>query len=121
MVDAKTTQDVYDRLKALHSENKSGNAAELDRLLRSVGYSGLNDPKFNTSQIEIIKYQGGVAAVMGGGEHQYMYSENCDRKKYEVFTWFPASKSHNDNCDLVIIDVCGNALYCPQPINCQTF
>lgn len=120
MVDAKTTQDVYDRLKALHTENKNGNAAELDRLLRSVGYTGgLNDPNFNTSQIEIIRYEGGVAAVMGGGEHQYMYSEIAT-EKYDVLRGFRI-KSQNEKCDLVIIDVCGNALYCPQPINCQTF
>ncbi len=117
MTDAKTPEDFIARLRALHQENKDGNAAEIDRLLQTVGYSGLSDPNFNTSQISVINYDGGVAAVMGGGEHQYMFSE-LSTENFKNLRGFNI-KSQNDQCDLVFIDVCGNALYCPQSLNCQ--
>lgn len=117
MTDAKTPTDFVDRLNALYTENKSGNAAEIDRLLQTIGYSGLSDPNFNVNQITLINYEGGVAAVMGGGEHQYMFSE-ISTENYENLRGFQI-KSQNEKCDLVFIDVCGNALYCPQPMNCQ--
>lgn len=119
MVDLKTSEQVYNRLQSLHKENASGNRAELDRLLKSIGYAnGINDSKFTADDIDIIRYEGGVAAVMGGGEHQYMYSE-ISTEKYDVLRGFTI-KSLNDQCDLTIIDICGNALYCPKPMNCQT-
>jgi hypothetical protein len=119
MVDLRTSDAVYARLKQLHSENRSGNRAELDRLLRSIGYTkGINDSRFSVNSITIENYAGGVAAVMGGGEHQYMYSE-ISGAKYDTLRGFNI-KALNDKCDLTIIDVCGNALYCPEPMNCQT-
>ncbi len=118
MVDLRTSDAVYVRLQQLHSENRSGNRAELDRLLRSIGYTGLNDSRFSASSITIENYEGGVAAVMGGGEHQYMRSE-ISGAKYDTLRGFNI-KALNDKCDLTIIDICGNALYCPQPMSCQT-
>lgn len=119
MVDLKTSEEVYNRLNTLHKENSSGNRAELDRLLRTIGYTdGLKDSRFTASSIDIVRYEGGVAAVMGGGEHQYMYSE-ISTEKYDVLRGFTI-KSLNTQCDLTIIDICGNALYCPIPMNCQT-
>ncbi len=118
MVDLKTSAEVYARLQSLHSENQRGNRAEIDRLLKTIGYTGINDSRFTANSIDIVRYEGGVAAVMGGGEHQYMYSE-ISTEKYDVLRGFTI-KSLNDQCDLTIIDVCGNALYCPVPMNCQT-
>ncbi|MFT5833382.1 MAG: hypothetical protein ACI97N_001009 [Cognaticolwellia sp.] len=118
MVDLKTTDAVYGKLQSLHAENKDGNRAEIDRLLKTVGYTdGIKDSRFSTSSINIVSYAGGVAAVMGGGEHQYMYSE-MSTKNFDGLRGFTI-KSLNDECDLTIIDVCGNALYCPQPMDCQ--
>ncbi len=118
MTDLKTGAEVYGRLQELHKENKSGNRAEIDRLLKTIGYTGLNDARFTGDVIEVIRYEGGVAAVMGGGEHQYMFSE-ISTQNYDVLRGFKIP-SLNDECDLTIIDVCGNALYCPQPMNCRT-
>lgn len=119
MVDLKTTDAVYSKLQSLHSENKNGNRAEIDRLLRTIGYTdGIKDSRFSASSINIVRYEGGVAAVMGGGEHQYMYSE-MSTENFDGLRGFTI-KSLNNQCDLTIIDVCGNALYCPQPMDCQT-
>lgn len=119
MTDLKTADEVVARLKELHKENKNGNRAEIDRLLRTIGYTkGINDGRFTVDQVEVIRYEGGVAAIMGGGEHQYMFSE-ISTPQYDVLRGFKI-KSLNDECDLTIIDVCGNALYCPQPMNCKT-
>lgn len=120
MTDLKTSQDVVDKLNALAAENKMGNRAELNRLLKTIGYTdGLKDARFNADAIEIIKYEGGVSAIMGGGDHQYMFSE-ISTQKYDQLRGFKI-RSLNEECDLTIIDVCGNALYCPQPINCKTY
>jgi hypothetical protein len=120
MTDLKTSKDVEDKLRALANENKSGNRAEINRLLKTIGYTdGINDKRFNAAAIEIINYEGGVAAVMGGGSHQYMFSE-ISTERYKNLRGFKI-KSLNDECDLTIIDVCGNALYCPQPLNCKTY
>ena len=119
MVDLKTSDAVYSKLKSLHAENKSGNRVELDRLLKTIGYTdGIKDSRFSASSISIVKYESGVAAVMGGGEHQYMYSE-MSTENFEGLRGFTI-KSLNSECDITIIDVCGNALYCPQPMDCQT-
>lgn len=119
MVDLKTSDEVYGRIKSLHSENAKGNRAELDRLLKTIGYTnGVNDARFTANSIDIIRYEGGVAAIMGGGEHQYMYSE-ISTANYDVLRGFTI-KSLNEQCDLTIIDICGNALYCPVPMDCQT-
>jgi hypothetical protein len=119
MTELKTSEEVYGRLQSLYTENKRGNRAEIDRLLKTIGYTnGFNDERFNAQTISIVNYEGGVAAVMGGGEHQYMFSE-ISTENYDNLRGFLV-KSLNDECDLTIIDVCGNALYCPQPMNCRT-
>jgi hypothetical protein len=120
MTDLKTSDDVIGRLKDLATANKDGNRAELNRLLRTIGYTdGINDSRFTADAIEVINYEGGVAAVMGGGDHQYMFSE-ISTERYKNLRGFKI-RSLNDECDLTIIDVCGNALYCPQPLNCKTY
>jgi len=119
MTDLKTTDEVYNRVQSLHKANKDGNRRELDRLLKTVGYTnGVNDERFSAAAITIIDYKGGVAARMGNNDHQYMFSEIAT-PTYDNLRGFQI-KSLNDECDLVIIDVCGNALYCPEPINCKT-
>ena len=119
MTDVKTADELMARLKSLHKENKSGNRKEIDRLLKTIGYTnGLSDDRFTTDQVTVVNYEGGVAAVMGGGEHQYMFSE-ISTENYDNLRGFQI-KSLNEECDLTIIDVCGNALYCPQPMNCRT-
>lgn len=120
MTQLQTPQEVYDYLNKLYAENQKGNAAELDRLMKSIGYTdGLKDSRLDASAISIINYEGGVAATMGGGEHQYMYSE-ISGENYDNIRGYQI-RAINDNCDLTIIDVCGNALYCPQPLNCKTY
>ena len=74
---------------------------------------------FYTGIMPICDNVNGVAAVMGGGEHQYMFSE-ISTDRYKNLRGFKI-RSLNDECDLTIIDVCGNALYCPQPLNCKTY
>lgn len=119
MTDLKTADEVYSRIQSLHKENKNGNRRELDRLLKTVGYEGgVNDSDFSASSISVVDYKGGVAARMGNNDHQYMFSEIAT-PTYDNLRGFRI-KSLNDECDLVIIDVCGNALYCPEPINCKT-
>lgn len=119
MTDLKTAEEVYNRIQALHQANDKGNRAELDRLLRTIGYTdGVKDARFKPEQIQVVNYTGGVSAIMGGGEHQYMFSE-ISTARYDNLRGFEI-KSLNEECDLTLIDVCGNALYCPQPINCRT-
>jgi hypothetical protein len=119
MIQLNTADEVYAHLQKLYKENKNGNAAELDRLLQSVGYTeGVKDAKFSAASINVVKYPGGVMALMGNGSHQYMNSM-VSTPMHESLRGFNI-KSLNDNCDLTIIDVCGNALYCPTPVNCKS-
>ena len=46
-----TTQEVYDHLKRAYRTNDKGNAAELDKLWRAMGFTGFNDERFYSSSI----------------------------------------------------------------------
>jgi hypothetical protein len=103
-----STQEVYDYLKGVYKANKSGNAAELDRLWIAMGYSGFNDPDYTVSDVQEVLYQNGLVGNIGDGAHRYVYSEihgGADGmlKGYKM--------TPKNGCGITIMETCGNAFF----------
>lgn len=114
-----TTQQVYDHLKRTYAQNKNGNAAELDRLWRAMGYSGFSDPSFTVEDVTAIAYEGGITGMLGAGGHHYVYATVSPGKKEGLRAYRINAPS---NCDISIMETCGNAFFSGCPVkNCQTY
>ena len=114
-----TLEEVYNHLKGKYEANRNGDAAELDRLFKAIGYSGFNDPAVNTGIMTQISLPCGTTGMLGNGRHEYIYAtisegQNCTLTAYRF-------KSVN-GCDLTIMETCGNGFFsgCAEAKACKT-
>jgi hypothetical protein len=112
-----TTQEVYDHLKRIYLENNKGNAAELDKLWKAMGFKGLNDMSFTVDKVNPVIYDAGVSGMLGAGGNSYLYASiapGTDQK-------FKGYKITSVNgCDITIMEICGNAFY-PSSLSNPTY
>ena len=104
-----SVEEVYQQMQRTYLQNRNGNAAELDRLWRAMGYTGFRDSRFSPTQITQINYENGVIGMMGARGHTYIYASilpnsTADVKAYRV-------KAQNSDCDIAFLDACGNAFF----------
>lgn len=114
-----TTQEVYDYLKGVYRINRNGNAAELDKLWRAMGYSGFSDARFTVDRMQQVTLPCGIKGMLGNGAHQYIYSEICPGSDATLTAYTFSAIS---GCDVTIMETCGNAFYSggTELINCVT-
>lgn len=104
----KSEQEVYDYLKGVYKANKSGNAAELDKLWQAMGYTGFNDPDFTVSDVQTVLFENGLTGNIGNGAHKYIYAEihggaNGMLKGYKM--------TPKSGPSITIMETCGNAFF----------
>ncbi|MFN0203194.1 MAG: hypothetical protein ACKVTZ_16830 [Bacteroidia bacterium] len=106
----KNTTEVYNHLKGRYSKNQHGDAAELDKLWRAMGYSGFSDASFTVDKLTEISYSCGTVGMLGAGGHKYVYATignekdaGCSLKAYSV--------TPMNGCGISIMETCGNAFY----------
>lgn len=114
-----TTQEVYNYLNKVYEEDRNGNAKELDSLWRGMGYLGFEDPRFTVNQMLIMHFDGGITGMLGGGGHHYEYTTIAEDQAIDLKAYQIKALS---NCDLNIMETCGNAFFPGCPIDeCETF
>ena len=104
----KSTQEVYDHLKAAYKANKRGNAAELDRLWTAMGYSGFNDPDYTVDDVQEVLFENGLTGNIGNGAQKYIYAEIHGGENGMLRGYKMAPKN---GCGITIMETCGNAFF----------
>ncbi|AWV99232.1 DNA gyrase inhibitor YacG [Arcticibacterium luteifluviistationis] len=111
-----TSASAYAHLKAVKRRSKR-NGAELDRLLRTLGYSGSEDPEFDKDDITPVIVPAGSVGWMGSGSKKYIKAQfGKDFEGYKIFV-------KEGPCFVYIMKTCGNIFYqdipsCDQDIPC---
>lgn len=111
-----TAASAYAHLKAVKRRSKR-NGAELDRLLRTLGYSGSEDPEFNQDDITPVIVPAGSVGWMGSGSKKYIKAQfGKDFEGYQIFV-------KDGPCFVYIMKTCGNIFFqdiptCAQNIPC---
>lgn len=99
--------DIYNKMKALGNNAKYRN--EINSLLMSLGYTGVNDPAFDRSDVHAADVPFGAIGMLGDGGHNYRYSMIAVPGQPTVKAW--RIDAANDGCDLYVMSDCGNAFY----------
>jgi hypothetical protein len=99
-----TAASAYAHLKNVKRKSKK-HGAELDRLLKVLGYTGVSDPSFNIDAITPVIVPSGSIGWMGSGSTKYFKAKFG--KDFEGF------KLHvkDGPCFIYIMKTCGNIFY----------
>ncbi|RYD55789.1 MAG: hypothetical protein EOP56_14595 [Sphingobacteriales bacterium] len=103
----KTSDEVYDKIKAMSSNAKYRN--EMNGLLTSLGYSGINDPSFDRSDIKAADVPFGAMGMLGSGGHTYKYSMIAVPNQPAMKAWYIAPANGDEG--LYFMSACGNAFH----------
>lgn len=99
-----TSQSAYNHLK-LAAKKSSSDAAELNRILRTLGYTGVNDPSFTEASITPEIIPAGATGYLGAGNHKYqMASMGKDFQGFRIM-------AYNAPCYVNVMRNCGNIFY----------
>ncbi|MFT7420770.1 MAG: hypothetical protein ACI9QN_001696 [Arcticibacterium sp.] len=107
-----TSASAYAHLKGVKRKS-SRQGAELDRLLKTLGYSGIDDSFFNEDAITPVIVQSGSVGWMGSGSSKYFKAQFG--KDFEGFKL----NVKNGPCFIYIMKTCGNIFYQDIP-SCDT-
>jgi hypothetical protein len=120
-----TAASAYTHLKGVKRKNaKKG--SELDRLLRTLGYTGIEDPSFTANVIEPVKVPKGSIGWMGSGSTKYFKAQyGKDFDGFKIFV-------KGGPCFIYIMRDCGNIFFvdippcdssypCPDCLNASSF
>ena len=105
-----SSQAAYSHLKAVYAANAKGSRFEINKLLKALGYSGINDIAFSEAQITPETLKAGTHGWMGeySKGHKYSWSRlDADFESFRVM-------SKDNACFLFIMKKCGNAFYIPS-------
>lgn len=111
-----TSASAYTHLKSVKRRSRR-NGAELDRLLRTLGYTGSDDPEFDKDDITPVIVPAGSVGWMGSGSKKYIKAEfGKDFEGFQIFV-------KDGPCFIYIMKTCGNIFYqdipsCDQSIPC---
>ena len=120
-----TSESAYAHFKSVNRRGKR-QAKELDRLLMTLGYTGVNDPTFTAQDIEPVIVPKGSVGWMGSGSTKYFKAEfGKDFEGFKIFV-------KDGPCFVYIMRLCGNIFYvdspacdesypCPECLNAQSF
>jgi hypothetical protein len=101
----------FKNLKSL--ANNPRHKDEINTLFRAIGYKGgVSDPAFTRDKIEATTIPFGAIGNLGDGRHNYIYAILALTGQKNIKCW--RIKSAN-NCNLYIMDECGNAFYYSNP------
>ena len=101
-----TAKSAYDHLKNKAKKSKVMKA-EADRILIALGYTGLNDPAFDVSDISPEVVPSGTMGWMGAGGNKYVWSSFG--KEFNGFKIM----SKNSPCFVYLMRDCGNLFWIP--------
>ncbi len=120
-----TAASAYSRLKGVKRRSRR-HGAELDRLLMTLGYTGVNDPSFNASSLEPVIVPAGSVGWMGSGSTKYFKAQfGKDFEGFKIYV-------KDGPCFVYIMKTCGNIFYvtpepcdtsypCPECLNASAF
>ncbi|UBM58065.1 hypothetical protein LAG90_14755 [Marinilongibacter aquaticus] len=115
----------YAHLKSVKRRSRR-KGAELDRLMRALGYTGVDDPEFSAANIEPVIVPAGSSGWMGSGSTKYFKAEfGKDFEGFKIMV-------KDGPCFVYIMKTCGNIFYvdppacdeeypCPDCINASSF
>ena len=107
-----TAASAYAHLKGVKRRSKR-NGQELDRLLRTLGYTGSEDPSFGVEHIIPVIVPAGSVGWMGSGSAKYFKAKfGKDFEGYKIFV-------KNGPCFVYIMKTCGNIFF-QDPPPCDT-
>ncbi|WP_131458312.1 hypothetical protein [Jiulongibacter sediminis] len=120
-----TAASAYSHLKGVKRRSRK-NGAELDRLLQTLGYTGVDDPEFGADDITPVVVSAGEVGWMGSGSDKYFKAEfGRDFEGFKIFV-------KDGPCFVYIMKTCGNIFYvdppscdesfpCPECLNASAF
>jgi hypothetical protein len=106
-----SADEVYNRMKALGNNAKYRN--EINSLMMSLGYTGVNDPKFDRSDVKRMDVPFGAIGMLGGAGNSYEHAMIAVPNKPTVKAWH-ITPAH-DGCGLYVMSDCGNAFHYANP------
>ena len=104
-----TSGGAYKHLSDAHRRNLKSNRAEIDLLLRSLGYTGFQDASFGPEKIEAVIVPAGTIGWMGAYNrgHQYAWSKTGNPfNAYKI-------NAKDGTCFVYIMQTCGNIFAVP--------
>jgi hypothetical protein len=104
-----TGASAYNHLKSVYKNNVKGSRAEIDELLRALGFSGLNDPSFTSKNLLPEILPAGTIGWMGTYSRGHKYAWSSLGKDFPTFKIY----AKGGDCFLYIMKKCGNAFYIP--------
>ncbi|MGR3811867.1 hypothetical protein [Jiulongibacter sp. NS-SX5] len=120
-----TAASAYSHLKGVKKRSRR-NGRELDRLLQTLGYSGIEDPEFGADDITPVIVSAGEVGWMGSGSDKYFKAQfGKDFEGFKIFV-------KEGPCFIYIMKTCGNIFYvdppscedgypCPECLNASAF
>jgi hypothetical protein len=99
-----TAASAYAHLKSVKRKSKR-HGAELDRLLQTLGYTGIDDKSFNKDAITPVIVPAGSVGWMGSGSTKYFKAQFG--KDFEGFKL----NVKDGPCFIYIMKTCGNIFY----------
>jgi hypothetical protein len=103
----KTSDEVYEKIKAMGSNAKY--RTEMNNLLTSLGYTGVNDPAFDRNDVKTADIPFGAMGMLGSGGNTYKYSMIAVPGKPAMKAWYISPADNGDG--LYVMSVCGNAFH----------
>jgi hypothetical protein len=99
-----TAQSAYSHLKGVKRKSKR-NGQELDRLLRTLGYAGSEDPSFSAEHITPVIVPAGTVGWMGSGSKKYFKAQfGKDFEGFKIYV-------KDGPCFVYIMKTCGNIFF----------
>lgn len=102
-----TADQAYAKLKEL--ANNAKYRAEINNLMMSLGYSGVNDPDFDRSDIKSAEIPFGAIGMLGSGGNTYKYSMIAVPNQPTMKAWYISPAGSGDG--LYVMSACGNAFH----------
>lgn len=84
---------------------------EINSLFRSIGYSGVGDPRFTRDKVTKTTVPFGAVGMLGDSKHNYVYSILV-LPEQNIKAWRITALS---GCDLYFMNRCGNGFYYANP------
>ncbi len=107
-----TGESAYNHLQMVYKKNVKNSRVEIDGFLRALGFTGLNDPSFSSSNLIPEILTAGTVGWMGAYSRGHKYAWSSLGNDFQTFRVYAKGSS----CFLYIMKKCGNAFYVPDAI-----
>lgn len=104
-----TSGGAYKHLNDVYRRNQKANRAEIDLLLRSLGYNGFKDVSFGPEKITPVVVPASTVGWMGAYNRGHQYAWSVTGNPFNAYK----INAKNGTCFVYIMQTCGNIFAVP--------